>query len=127
MATSYRRIYTGDRNLEAIQDSMVDEFHRLSAPSPWMKPTDRKTGDYTAVAGEMVVCDPTDGAFAITLPTSNPGDHVIVKNVAASSNTITIRAAGGGLIDSGAAVLITTGGGWWMLVATRPKNEWAAF
>ena len=124
MGTNYRRIHTEDDNLEAIQDSITDELHRLSEDIPWLNPTRTIVADYTARPHDMVLCDPTTAGFVVTLPLSKPGDHVLVKNHSDSLNTITIRAAGGGTVDGLATAAITIARGWWLFIATRSGCDW---
>ena len=55
-----------------------------------------KTGAYTAAAGDLVPCDPTGGAFTVTLPNA-PADKtaVAVKIVTATApNAISVACAG---------------------------------
>ena len=52
-----------------------------------------KTGNYTAVAGDKILCDTSGGAFTITLPASpSAGDEVHVLDATASfdSNNLTV-------------------------------------
>jgi len=54
------------------------------------------TADYTAQPGELVLCDPTDGAFSVTLPATTQGlsgrEHmqVDVKHNSDSTNDVTV-------------------------------------
>lgn len=72
-----------------------------------------QTGAYTAAAGELVRCDPTGGAFTVTLPTAVgiAGRKVLIKNVTSDTTTITIDGAGAETIDGAASVTITVGYG----------------
>jgi hypothetical protein len=76
-----------------------------------MTVTSVKTGSYNAVIGECVLCNPTSGGFTITLPTAvnQTGRIIEVKNLTASTNTITIATTSGQLIDGGATATITAG------------------
>lgn len=67
--------------------------------------TSIKTADYNAIVGDFVLCDPTGGGFAITLP-NGPG-FVVVKNDSDSENTITVQHPTQ-TIDGAAAYLMTT-------------------
>lgn len=78
-----------------------------------VKVTDIKTAAYTARMGEVVRCNPTGGAFTVTLPTSAgaPGKVVIVKNASASATAITVDGAGSETIDGAATTSIAAGYG----------------
>jgi lysophospholipase L1-like esterase len=84
-----------------------------------------KTSAYTAQVGELVLCDPSGGAFQVTLPLAsraNKGRRVGVKNTTASTNQITVARSGSQLIDAATSASITqayaclefasTGAGW---------------
>lgn len=67
-------------------------------------PTPVKTGLYTAVAGDLVISDTTNGAWTLTLPaTASRGDRVGIKNFAHNSNALTVRGSGSDLLVTGAA------------------------
>ena len=70
-----------------------------------------KTLAYSANINEVVNCNPTGGAFIVTLPTAVgvTGQTVLVKNVTASSNMIIIEGFGGQLIDGFSYVVIEEG------------------
>ncbi len=85
-----------------------------------------KTANYTAAINETVRCDPSGGAFTVTLPTAvgNSGSVVEVKNVTASTNTITVDGNGAETIDGAltlalstarAAVVLRSDGANWMV------------
>lgn len=89
--------------------------------------TDIKIAAYTARYYELVMCDPTAGAFALTLPIArgNRGQMIGVKNASASSNNITVTAATGENIDQSATfvissshtaiTLVSDGTDWWII------------
>lgn len=68
-------------------------------------PTAVKTANYNAVDGDLVRCNPTGGAFAVTLPAAASSKLIIVKNQSDSANAITITAGAGDTVD-GAATFI---------------------
>lgn len=91
-----------------------------------------KNGAYDAVAGELVQCNPSGGAFAVTLPApnaANKGKSVCVKNVTASPNLINV-VCNGGTVDANANFPMTTskqsitvvsdGVGNWMITSQHP-------
>lgn len=59
-----------------------------------LTPTATKTSAYTAVAGDLVICDTTSGGFTVTLPAAAPGVYVGVRKTDSGTNTVTINAAG---------------------------------
>ncbi|BAQ89348.1 phage tail fiber-like protein [uncultured Mediterranean phage uvMED] len=70
-----------------------------------------KTANYTAVAGDRILCDTSGGAFTITLPASpNAGDKIHVLDVAASfdNNNLTIARNGKKIQSATADLTITT-------------------
>jgi len=84
-----------------------------------------KTSAYTAQENEVVMVDPSGGAFTITLPSASTlarSAQVVIKNTTSSTNVITVAAAGSDLIDGAASVtldksfgsliLIASGGSW---------------
>jgi hypothetical protein len=75
-----------------------------------MSVTAIKTSNYTAAASEVVRCNPTGGAFAVTLPTAvgNDGASIVVKNVSDSENTITVGTTGGQTIDGASSRAFNT-------------------
>lgn len=91
------------------------------------------TGAYTATfRDEYVPCDPTGGAFAVTLPATagggptspkvGRGHRITIKNETSSTNAITITPPGAETVDGaatlvlntayGKATLVSTGAGW---------------
>lgn len=86
--------------------------------------TGTKTAAYTASIGELVLCDPTGGAFTVTIPTSVPeiwGQPIQVKNDSASANNLTVQAVSGNIdgaathvwgIARGSFVYVAKSGGW---------------
>lgn len=88
--------------------------------------TDTKTKAYEARLGELVLCNPTGGAFTVSLPRLTPRDsgrHICVKNASSSLNVISVMAAPGQTTDgvSGYAIngaydsvwLFSDGSNWW--------------
>ena len=70
-----------------------------------------KTANYTAVAGDKILCDTSGGAFTITLPASpNAGDKVHVLDAAASfdNNNLTIARNSKKIQGATADLTITT-------------------
>ncbi len=67
-----------------------------------------KTGAYTAAWGELVRCDPSGGAFTVTLPAaaSNAGRQIIVKNTTSSAAAITIDGNSAETIDGSTTVVL---------------------
>lgn len=97
--------------------------------------TDVQTGNYTAAAGQMVLCDTnTVGAFAVTLPTAVgvKGRMVGVMLVTSSVNAVTMNTTSSqtiSLAGSGTttvqdalglvgAIFVSDGANWWRLKLT---------
>lgn len=96
--------------------------------------TDVKTANYTAVAGEMVLCNTSGAGFAVTLPTAvgAKGRMVGVLLTTNSANAVTMNttssqtistAASGTLTVSDAAglvaaIFVSDGANWWRLKLT---------
>jgi hypothetical protein len=64
-----------------------------------------KTGAYNANISELVPCDPSGGAFTVTLPTAvgNAGKSVTIKNTTNSTNNINVGTTSSQTIDGVAA------------------------
>jgi hypothetical protein len=67
-----------------------------------------KTANYTAVIGEVVLCDPSGGGFTITLPTAADvsGKTIVVKNTTTSTNTITVDTTSSQTMDGETSLTI---------------------
>jgi hypothetical protein len=87
-----------------------------------------KTGTYTAANTDTVIlCDPTGGAFTVTLPAAadNPGKVFYFKNISSGGNAVTIDGNGAETIDDvttlilgspyDARTLVSDGTKWWIL------------
>lgn len=78
---------------------------RASTGSPTFLPGNvlAKTSAYTVTAADsLILCDPTGGAFTVTLPpsASSKYKHVIVINTTGGANAVTLAAAGAELINA---------------------------
>lgn len=83
----------------------------VTAPEGAWSVTAVKTTNYTAVAGELVRCDPSGGTLQITLPTAVgiSGRRILVKNTTSSTTAITFATTSGQTVDGGAAASIVLG------------------
>lgn len=75
---------------------------------------------------QLVLVDPTGGAFAVTLPSAGPamrGQTIRLKNVGLSVNIVTLTAVGGDNID-GAPTLLLTGVNFRTAVTSDGVNTW---
>lgn len=91
-----------------------------------LKPTHTVTGDYQARWGEIILCDPSGGAFQVFLPRadkSHAGQRIIIKNSSGSANTITVLAGSSTKIDNGATLVIAAVRAT-MIVEFDGKNWW---
>ena len=94
----------GTGNVASATDATTSAQYGLTA-------TTVKTGAYTAVAGDLVLIDPTAAAVPIALPAS-PVVGAIVgfkKAVSASGNVITVTPAAAGTIDGDVNATIVAG------------------
>lgn len=87
--------------------------------APEYQPTPINTVAYTARVGELVLCDPSDAGFTVTLPGAAKcrGQKVTVKNASSSTNTITVGGQGMDEIDGSSTATITTAYGSMVLVS----------
>ena len=87
-----------------------------------------KTGTYTAANTDTVIlCDPTGGAFTVTLPAAadNTGKLFYFKNISSGGNAVTIDGNGAETIDDAATLILSSpydartlvcdGTEWWIL------------
>lgn len=91
--------------------------------------TSVKTAAYNAVLGDFVRCDPSGGAFTVTLPalaTASIGKVINVKNTTSSAGAITIAATGGDTIDTAASTSIAAGFASLSFIATT-ASTWAIY
>ena len=101
----------GDDSTFAFK-SGVDYRGVYDGPVLWA--TALKTSGYTAAAWDQVLCDPTGGAFQVTIPNGTAalkGRRIGVKNYGTSTNTITLDTSTPNGIQGGTAT-ITTGWGY---------------
>ena len=68
------------------------------------------SGDYTARAGDIVLCNTTTGGFTVTLPLSanNSSLQIIVKKISTDGNTLVVAASGSDKIDTSTTQSFTT-------------------
>lgn len=70
-----------------------------------------KTAAYTATTDDdVLLCDASDGAFSINLPTASGAANTIlhIKKIDSSSNAVTIYADGSETIDGDTSKIIST-------------------
>lgn len=69
-----------------------------------------KIAAYTAKPGEMVLANPTGGAFTITLPTAKgiAGRSIVIQEFAGSTTAITVAASLAQTINPSSATSLTT-------------------
>lgn len=99
-------------------DGMDDEIGRVVADAnrlfvqmgPWNEVS--VNAQYTAKPFDIVLCDPSGGAFSVLLPDPSTvtGQWVIIKNDSASANAITLVDVSGGAVDGSTAVINTARG-----------------
>jgi hypothetical protein len=112
-------------------DTMVSDgsngWLRIAALRPWNF-TAIKTANYTTMVGEVVLCDPSGGTFAVTLPaiptTNTMRDiDIIIANVT-NSTTITLTPDGSDTIAGAASATITTARGVVRLLGRPGGTDW---
>lgn len=119
--------YYADEVARQLQDSTDSAMRDIDTERPWGTPTtDVKTSTYHASFGEIVLCDPSDGAFTVYLPAAEAQDEgrvVVVKNLSSSTNHITVQGKGGATIDSADSRYLSIAWQVWTFVV-RNANEW---
>ena len=93
------------------QPAFLGTLNLTNASRTFNFPTVVLTGNtvLTSVAtAQMVLVNPTGGAFAVTLPVAAGlrGQTILFKNTTASANNVTITAAGGDNIDGSATAVL---------------------
>lgn len=85
-----------------------------------------KTTTYTALAGDVLLCDATGAAFTVTLPAAATvsGQSISVKKTDASANAVTVDGDGAETIDGATTLPLATqytavtlwsdGTSWWV-------------
>lgn len=81
--------------------------------------------DSLADANQLVLVDPTGGAFSVTLPAAAGlrGQPIVFKNVDTSTNNVTIAAGGGDTID-GSATLVKSGSRFFCEITSDGVHTW---
>jgi hypothetical protein len=100
--------------------------------------TDIKTANYTAAAGEAVICDASGGGFAITLPSAETNDQVLIvilNHFATPSNYITVDPGSSKLNGSSSPWIVAdvnavpgnagAGGSWQFVQSGNSTLGWA--
>ena len=89
------------------------------AAGPDLTPTAVKTSAYTCAGGELVLFDPSGGAFATTLPaaSANAGKRIAFKNTTTSTTSMTVTRAGSDTIDGATTSAMTTSRGKLILIS----------
>ncbi len=117
-----RQLVTLERTVKQAFEDSDQHYGARYKPTPIMR------ADYNAQLDELVLCDPTGGAFSVFLPdaqTHDSGREIIVKKATTSATAITIRPSGGVTINGAAsswaltasgayARLIWGGDSWWV-------------
>jgi hypothetical protein len=83
-----------------------------------------KVAAYTAVDGDVLLCDASGGAFSVTLPPAASGASILVKKTDASANAVTVDGDAAETIDGAltlalaaqyaAITLWSDGTSWWV-------------
>ena len=104
-----RGFRTGPDGWIAQRESYDERRRHKDKQDKWVV-TRTRTADCDADYWEIVRCDPTSGAFTVTLPSADDheGDQVIVKNDSASATTITVATVLGQTIDGASTLSLST-------------------
>lgn len=128
LVVDLRRILPGGIDLQAFQDAVQRAFVEdgLAINRSLGVPTTIQRSDYTAVMGEYVRVDPSQGSRVIRLPSiqdSQVGGRITVKNASDSSNIITVQQPSGVTIDGlFASRVMTNARGMLALLAASPTD-----
>ena len=112
------------REVADLERRVAEKSAGDDAAHPAWATTGRQTATCAARPWDIVLCDPTGGAFAVHLPApaSCPGREVRVKNVSSSATTITIRAVDAATIDGAASDTISSA--WGSVLYRSTGTEW---
>ena len=97
----FKVIYTGDNNLERIQENIKEVFHSYR-PITLGLPTITVQENTTAKFGDILLVNSTNGNIKIGLQKSSKkevGQSITIKNITASDNTLAVVPFFGGAID----------------------------
>lgn len=74
--------------------------------TPDLTTTAVKTSAYTATTNQVVRCDPTAGAFPVTLPPAAGGGHIVIKVQSDSPNPVTLLPSGTDTVEGGPSLTL---------------------
>jgi len=91
-----------------------------------------QTAAYTASEFEVVLVDPSGGAFTVTLPPAGNGALVVVKNTTTDTTAVTLDADGSDTIEGNLTIqmatgnlgltLMSDGAGAWYVISSGEKS-----
>ena len=125
-STPRTRRYYETEVLRQVQDSTDKAFSEIDTVRPWGTLTAVKTATYHAKFGDVVLCDPTGGAFTVYLPAAtskDAGKRVTVKNYSTSTSHITVQDKGSATVDKFTSIYLAVA---WQCrtFVCRNANEW---
>lgn len=85
---------SGGAGTKFLADDQTYKTVSGSADGLGLTPTAVKTANYTASAGDLVPCDTSGGAFAVTFPTAPADKTVIAIKLVTAGNTLTLTLGG---------------------------------
>lgn len=112
--------------LSTVQTGFLGTFNLTNATKDFTFPTAVLTAnEVLTVASQLVLVNPTAGAFAVTLPAAAlfRGQSITVVNTTASVNNVTITAGAGDNV-SGGATLVMSGDRFFVRLTSDGVNAW---
>lgn len=108
MKANYKPVDVADPVLSRVQSNIVQAFTRLDQPAALSVKT--VTANYlVTVDDDVVLCDPTRGAFTISLPALGVlAKAVALRKVGSGANPVTISAPNPVTIDGAASLALDT-------------------
>lgn len=125
-AAALADLTTQGRDILAL--TTPDGLRALMNLNDWRLLPTSKTANYTAAAGDLVLCDATAGSFTVTLPGSTPGimpPRIAIKLTATSgTNKVTIARPSGGTINGAAADIDLFMAGDYLWLTNTAASAW---
>lgn len=113
--------------LSGVTSAIQTQFNAIK-----LTPTASKTSNYSAVNGDLVLCNSSGGTFAVTLPTATAGHRVGIKKTDSSFTTVsitgTVDGVSGSSVDTQNEILVLVANGTdWETESRRIPSNWIAY
>jgi hypothetical protein len=121
--TTIQALSTPEQHSLDATRSAIDALER-EKDKPFGDPTEIKYSGTIGRPGEVVLCNPSSGAFTVELQSLTAGDvgkTIAVKNHSASTNTITVSGAGVSIDGASSATITTARGSLLMLIISTTE------